>query len=178
MLGGTLVVLTSETSSQEFDELFREHHRLIYRTAFGITGSSEDAEDVLQTIFLRLLGRVFPPDLVKNPRAYLYRAAVNMSLNTIRGKRRHVQLEDAGAIPMTEGEATAPDAGETQRRLLEAISGLNTKAVEILMLRYVHDYSDAKIAQILGTTRGTIAVSLFRSRARLRKLMRAAGEAL
>ena len=71
MPNGTLAVVTCESSSLEFDDLFREHQRLIYRTAFGITGRSEDAEDVL----LRLLGREFPPDLKKNPRAYLYRAA-------------------------------------------------------------------------------------------------------
>jgi len=43
-----------------------------------------------------------------------------------------------------------------------------------VILGYVHDKSDAAIAKLLGTSRGTIAVSLYRSRARLRKLMRAA----
>src|SRR5215813_12844579 len=69
---------------QEFDRLFREHYQLVYRTAYGVTGSPEDAEDVLQTIFLRLIGRDVPPDLQRNPRAYLYRSAVNLSLNTVR----------------------------------------------------------------------------------------------
>jgi RNA polymerase sigma factor (sigma-70 family) len=50
---------------------------------------------------------------------------------------------------------------------------LSPKAAEILILRYVHGYSDAEIAKFLGTSRGTIAVSLFRSRSRLRKVIRA-----
>ena len=51
------------------EEIFREHHQLVYRTACVITGSPDDAEDVLQTIFLRLLARGVPPDL-KDPKAY------------------------------------------------------------------------------------------------------------
>jgi RNA polymerase sigma-70 factor (ECF subfamily) len=171
----TVADATGNTSSPEFDDLFREHHRLIYRTAFGITGSSEDAEDVLQSIFLQLIGREFPPDLRKNPRAYLYRAAVNASLNSIRSKRQHVQIVDANEIPAALSIPGIEHDDTTRKRLLHAISKLNTKAIEVLMLRYAHNYSDAQIAKMLGTTRGTIAVSLFRSRARLKRLLRAVG---
>ena len=174
----TLALVTGETSSPEFDELFRDHHRLIYRTAFGITGRAADAEDVVQTIFLRLLGRAFPPDLKRNPRGYLYRAAVNVSLNTVRSRRRQIQIQDAERIVAIEIQPTSQSEEETQQRLIQAISELNDKAVEILMLRYTQNYSDAEIAKMLGTSRGTIAVSLFRSRARLKKLMRALGEKL
>ena len=61
--------------TQEFEDLFNEHAQLVYRTAYGVTGRHEDAEDVLQTIFLRLMRRDLPPDLVRNPKGYLYRAA-------------------------------------------------------------------------------------------------------
>ena len=54
-----------------------------------------------------------------------------------------------------------------------ALAELSPKAAEILVLRHVHGYSDVEIATLLGTSRGTIAVSLFRSRARLRKIIRA-----
>jgi len=76
----------AETLDQEFEEIFREHHRMAYRTAYGVTGNTEDAKDVAQTIFLRLLHTGFPPDLKKNPKAYIYRASVNESLNLIRAK--------------------------------------------------------------------------------------------
>lgn len=52
----------------EFDQFFRDHNQLVYRTAFRVTRSAEDSEDVLQTIFLRLIRREFPPDLKRNPR--------------------------------------------------------------------------------------------------------------
>jgi RNA polymerase sigma factor (sigma-70 family) len=53
---------------------------------------------------------------------------------------------------------------------------LHPKAAEILVLRYVHGYTDAEIAKLLGTSRGTVAVSLFRSRLRLRKSIRRMGD--
>jgi RNA polymerase sigma factor (sigma-70 family) len=55
---------------------------------------------------------------------------------------------------------------------MDAITQLNPNVVEILVLRYAHDYTDAQIAQMLGKSRGTIAVTLYRARIRLRKLMR------
>jgi RNA polymerase sigma-70 factor (ECF subfamily) len=158
---------------KESEEIFRRHSQLIYRTAFAITGHSHDADDVLQTVFLKLLRREFPPALSQNPRAYLYRAAVNASLSIIRSRRRQVQIVDADRLEATV-HADVNTGEEIQKRLLDAIGQLNAKAVEILMLRYVHNYSDAEIAKMLGTSRGTIAVSLNRSRSRIRKLMQAA----
>jgi RNA polymerase sigma factor (sigma-70 family) len=59
--------------------------------------------------------------------------------------------------------------------LREAMAKLKPKTVEILILRHVHGYTNAEIAKFLGTTRATIAVSLFRARARIRKLMKSCG---
>ncbi len=164
--------LAGESLPQELEEIFREYYQLVYRTAYSVTGSVEDAEDVLQSLFLRFVGRGFPPDLRKNPKGYLYRAAFNLSLNIVRSRKRHPRLDDPERL-----EAPAPTTDsafleEIDKRLYEAIADLNPKAAEILILRYVHNCSDAEIAKLLGTSRGTIAVSLFRSRSRLRKLIR------
>jgi RNA polymerase sigma-70 factor (ECF subfamily) len=169
--------VTSGPVGQEFDQIFREHYQLVYRTAYGVTGSPEDAEDILQTIFLRLLRREFPPDLKKNPKAYLYRAAVNLSLNTLRLRRRHVLTDDAERFEAAAQTPESNSAEELHKRLYAAIAELDPEAAQILILRYVHNYSDADIAKLLGKSRGVIAVRLFRSRARLKKLIRASTEA-
>jgi DNA-directed RNA polymerase specialized sigma24 family protein len=49
---------------------------------------------------------------------------------------------------------------------------LSPKAASIVILRYLHNFSDAEIATLLGTSRGVIAVTLYRSRARLKKILR------
>jgi RNA polymerase sigma-70 factor (ECF subfamily) len=157
---------------QDFEGVFREHYRSVYRTAYGVTGSAQDAEDVAQTVFLRLLHAGSSREPRRNPAAYLYRAAVNESLTLIRvrqrQRRRASEAERLAAPPSGDTES----AEDIHRRLYEAVAELGRKAAEILILRYVHDKSDAQIAKLLGTSRGTIAVSLYRSRARLRKLMR------
>src|ERR1044071_5389299 len=73
---------------QEFEAVFREHADLVFGTACSITRRGEDAEDVVQTVFIRLLRRGIPPEFRSNPKGYLYRAAINQSLNIIRARRR------------------------------------------------------------------------------------------
>ena len=153
----------------EFEAIFNEHAGFIYRTAYGITGSQADAEDVLQAIFIKLLQR-FPPDLRRNPRSYLYRAAVNSSLNVIRRRRNEVLIDRMEYFEKPLG-ADAGDLETEVRQLYEAIAELKPEAAEIVILRYMHDKSDAEIAQMLGKSRGTIALKLFRSRARLKRLL-------
>jgi len=162
-----------EPLAQEFEAIFREHYRLVYRTAYGVTGRAEDAEDIVQTIFLRLMRRDVSPDLKKNPKGYLYRAAVNLSLNVVQSRQRRILVGDVEGFAASIHAAAPSRAEEIHRKLYEAISELSPKAAEILILRYVHNYSDADIAKLLGTSRGTIAVNLNRSRIRLKKLLRA-----
>ena len=165
---------THQVLPQEFEELFREHCQLVYRTAYGITGNRQDAEDVLQSIFLKLLQRDFSAEIKRNPSAYLHRAAVNLSLNVLRSRKREKVTDgvEIHEVPQrsTDDSASAA-ADEIHERLLDAIGSLKPRAVEILLLHYKHNYSDAEIAKMLGKSRGTIAVTLYRTRARLKKLM-------
>jgi RNA polymerase sigma factor (sigma-70 family) len=162
--------VSNETLTQGLEDIFREHSRLIYRTAYSITGSWQDAEDVLQTIFMRLLERERPVEFTRSPGAYLYRAAVNASLNVVQMRKRRNVTDDVATLEVSAPVPTMDD--EMRRALLEAVAQLNPKAVEILILHYEHNYSDAEIAKMLGKSRGTIAVTLYRTRARLKKLLR------
>ena len=147
MSKATLHELRRMPVSEEFERIFREHSQLIYRTAYGITGNIEDAQDVLQTIFLRLLRR----EMLGRERA-----------------REEVGEEECLTLPAsTESER----ADEIHERLYEAIAQLPPEAAHILILRYLHNYSDADIAKMLGTSRTVIAVRLFRVRARLKQLI-------
>jgi RNA polymerase sigma-70 factor, ECF subfamily len=158
---------------QEFEQVFRAHAHFVYSTAYGITGRHEDAEDILQTLFLRLLRRERPLDFGGNPRAYLYRAAVNLALDAIKVRHRLVSTD---AVPLLEIPAPAvePMADNPHRLLYRAIGELSRPVAEMLVLRYVHDKSDAEIARMLGVSRVSIAIRLSRARARLRTLLRPA----
>jgi RNA polymerase sigma factor (sigma-70 family) len=163
--------MTGEPLPQEFADLFEAHYVLVFRTAYGVTGRVEDAEDVVQTVFLRLLQRERPPDFLKNPKGYLYRAAVNLSLTIVQRRQRRAVAEASEELAVSVPARASSRAEEVHRQLYDAIAQLKPKAASILILRYLHNYSDAEIAALLGTSRGVIAVTLYRSRARLKQLL-------
>jgi RNA polymerase sigma-70 factor (ECF subfamily) len=157
----------------ELEKLFREHNDLIFRTAYRVTGSAEDAEDVLQTVFLRLARRA-EVDLAPSPASYLHRAAINASLDLVRGRStsKSVALEDL-ETDLTENSALNPEAQQADRELRkliqQAVSRLGASAAEMFVLRYFEGYGNSEIAGLLGTSQMVVAVTLHRSRARLRK---------
>jgi RNA polymerase sigma-70 factor (ECF subfamily) len=172
MSTATVPDLSDESLSPDFESIFRQYSPMVYRTARAVTGNSDDAEDVVQTIFLKLIRREYAPRLKKNPKAYLYRAAVNMSLDVIRARRRHTFISDVERLETPVSAANTRFNDDIHRRLDDALAQLSPEAAEILILRYVHDYSDADISKLLGTSRGAIALRLLRLRARLKKLLR------
>src|SRR5262245_61604897 len=123
--------VTSKLLPEEFEQLFLDHSKLVYRTAYRITRSAEDAEDILQTIFVRLLGRQFPPDLQKSPAAYLYRAAVNLSFDTIEARKNHVVVWAGEQLEADTPPADSITDEVMHQRLHEAIAKLRPAAAEI-----------------------------------------------
>jgi RNA polymerase sigma-70 factor (ECF subfamily) len=158
---------------QELEELFKEHYPMLYRTAYSLLGNAADAEDVPQTIFLRLLKSGSPADMQKNAPGYLYRAAVNASFSIIRSRKNQHITDGTENLEAAAHNARADSADEAHGRVTEILAHLDPEAAQILILRYLHNASDADIAKLLGTSRGAIAVRLFRLRARLRKFWQA-----
>ena len=160
-------------ATEELERVYREHAPLIYRTAWGVLGTREDAEDVLQSVFLALLRRESLPDLQQNPRAYLYRAAVTASLDVLKARRRRPTLvDDVARLETAVADSGTSFDEELYERLYAAIGQLPADASSVLILRYMHSKSLAEIARELGVSRTAVAVRLFRSRARLRALLR------
>lgn len=158
----------------QLESLFHEHHKQIFRTAYRITGSASDAEDVLQTVFLRLVRSGAGQSLAQKPAAYLVRAAVNASLDIIRRRRTapSLTLEEVGpdALASAESGPEAQHADHELRLLLrQAVARLGPKAAEAFALRYFEGYDNREIAEMLGTSQMVVGVLLHRSRARLRK---------
>ena len=164
---------TTRTLPEDFESLFRTHHDLVYRAAYRITGNAQDAEDVLQTLFLRLLRRECLPDIEKNPKGYLHRAAVNIALDIIKVRSRSISSAE---VETQIDPAATPDrnqdGSEIQDCVRAALGELSPRSAEIFVLRHIEGYGNAEIAKLLGTSRGTVAVMLFRARTHLRKSIR------
>lgn len=147
----------------EFEPLLREHYERLYLAAFGVTGNRHDADKVLLSLFSRLRRTGLSPELKRNPVRCLHRAVMNSSLSVIRASRRQA-LADGVRVH-----------DELHMPLMTAVTRLKPRAFEILLLHYKHDYSNAQIAELIGTSENTAAVTLTRLRARLRRVLLSAG---
>lgn len=158
--------------SAELERLFRTHHPALLRAAYRVTGSLADAEDVLQTVFLRLWRGDTSKLREEEAAGYLYRAAVNAALDVVRSRTRQgrVALDDVAPQASDEVAADRALAGrDLTAALRQALSGVSPKAAEMFVLRYVEDLPNGEIARLLGTSQGVVAVLLHRTRARIKK---------
>jgi RNA polymerase sigma-70 factor (ECF subfamily) len=164
--------LTSPPGALE--ALFREHHGAVYRAAYRVTGNAMDAEDVLQTVFTRLLRREEQPDLSESAGSYLHRAAVNAALDLMRRRKRarKVDLDEVGES-LVDSSDPGPErtrgSRELKTRLREAMARLSPRQAEIFTLRYLEGLGNLEIAKMLGASQTSIAVLLHRARHRLQK---------
>ncbi len=145
---------------------------MVFRTAYRVTGNAADAEDALQTVFLRLARRDSAAAVLENRESYLRRAAVNVALDIVRSKQtaRSVPLEDAPAASVSgaSGEAMR----EMKECLRRALAQLNQREAEVFTLRFFEGHSNPEIARMLGISQVHVAVILHRSRRQLQKEVR------
>jgi RNA polymerase sigma-70 factor (ECF subfamily) len=155
--------------------LFRDHYKGMFRVAYRITGSESDAEDVLQTIFVRLTPGWDDRDLSPNPRAFLYRAAINASLDVVRMRKRvnavPLELVDTENVLNLSTPTPADNLADSELRDLirQAVAKLEGRAAAAFVLRYYEGYDNTRIAEFLGTSQMVVAVTLHRARTRLRR---------
>jgi RNA polymerase sigma-70 factor, ECF subfamily len=159
------------------EDVFRAHHGRVFRAAYRITGDPSDAEDVLQTVFLRLMRQGWPAGTIGNLETYLHRAAVNAALDLVRARRdrQKVPLEDIEPV-LRDDRRLEPDrrlsAGDLRSLLRNAIARLSPRAAEMFTLRYFEGFDNPEIARMLGTSVTNVAVTLHRTRGQLQMELR------
>ena len=159
------------------ETLFQVHHDRVFRTAYRVTGSAADAEDVLQTVFLRVARDHEPAETAENPSAYFARAAINASLDLLRSRKRSkaVAFDDvenqAGTSSFVSKDKPArwQEDRELRDLIRVAVSKLGATASQMFALRYFEGLDNGEIAGVMNTSPLVVGVTLHRARARLRK---------
>ena len=158
----------------DLERIFRENHAAVFRAAYRVTGNAHDAEDVLQTVFLRLIKRDAAAEPVDNMSSFLHKAAVNAALDLLRERQhvRQVPLDEWEPV-LAESPHRRPDrvqnSGEIREWLRGALARLNPRIAQMFVLRFFEGRDNPEIARLLDTTPGTVAVTLSRTRDRLEK---------
>ncbi len=159
-------------SLRDLEEVFKEHHAMVFRAAYRITGNAQDAEDVLQTVFLRLARREDDAENVGHLSGYLRRAATNAAFDLLRGRQRakSMPLEDVEPILSDDGYRSPErvhQSSEMKDWLRKTVARLSPMAAQVFALRFFEEKENSEIAQILGTSVGAVSVTLSRARDRV-----------
>ena len=133
--------------------LFGEYRNMVYRLALSYTHSVQDAEDLVQTVFLKLLESPHPPAEGKE-KAWLAKVTVNAGRDLLRStpKSRWEPLEDTFPAP------------EEESGLFQTVMSLPPKYRAAVYLHYYEGYTLAETARLLHTGISAVSMRLHRAR--------------
>ncbi len=164
-----------------FDALFYRHYDRVYGLLFRIVGEGGEAEDLTQETFLKLHAHASsrptsgrPVTAEENVPAWLYRVALNMGYNAVRGRRRFWQRNTV-LLP----EAELPVEGQVEQRaqraaVRAALARLPERQAKLLLLRQM-GFSYAECAAVCEVAPGSVGTLLARAAEAFRKAYQAVG---
>lgn len=141
--------------------LFQQYKDPVYRLALSMTGSAADAEDVCQTVFLKVLEK--QPDLLPGKeRAWLFQVTANECRSLWR------RLKRRGTVPLDQAaELAAPEEGALLRQVME----LSPKDRTVLYLHYFEGFSTQETGALLHISQSAVTTRLLWARQRLKEQM-------
>ena len=156
-----------------FIGLVERYQRPVYNAAFWVLRRPDDAADVAQTVFLRVIERLDDYDPKYRFFSWLYRIAVNEALDVLRRNGREEPLDEDIDIPDVPGgdpESVLARAQESQH-VRRCVLRLSPNDRIVLTLRHFSDLSYEEIAQVLELDEKTVKSRIFEARKRLRALL-------
>ncbi len=148
-------------AQRDFNDIYIELQERIYRLAAGITGSREDAEDVVQDLYERLWRRRIFITAQRNPNGYILTAARNLCLDRLRGRKPTTEVSPLMASESSGREEEEKDMGSIAARL---IAELPEKQRTAMHLRDVECMEIEEIAQVMQVQETAVRMSLSRAR--------------
>jgi RNA polymerase sigma-70 factor (ECF subfamily) len=143
-----------------FGEIYERYVTKIYNYIYYRTGNAQDAEDITAKVFCRAMAHIQNYEDKGVPfQAWLYRIAHNLVANFHRdeSRRKIIPLDDYLAQSLrTEAPDRIAEHNEEQAALLNAIRRLPPERQQLLILKFVHDKSNAEIGEIMNRTEGAI----------------------
>ena len=156
-----------------FTELVTRYQRPIYNAAFWVLRRADDANDITQEVFLKVAERLDDYDPRFRFFSWIYRIAVNESLNVLRRNNREEALDDELDLPAADSASPERQLGDAQlsERIRGTLMRMTTNDRTVLALRHFSECSYQEIGEILDLDDKTVKSRLFEARQRLRGLL-------
>lgn len=169
-----LVARACEGDRSAFGELVERHYRAALRVAAVISGSTEEAADIVQDAFVNVHRGLASHRGDGSVRSWLLRVVANQAKNHVRSRVRRLRRDDRhAALVIRTGDGADVDALRRAdcERLAAALAQMRTTDRAVLGCRYVADLSEAETAATLGIAVGTVKSRTARALARLRAVL-------
>ncbi|MEU8204487.1 SigE family RNA polymerase sigma factor [Streptosporangium sp. NPDC049046] len=146
-----------------FREFVLARQQTLMRTAYLLTGDAHLAEDLLQSVLIKIVGHWPKLSRSGNPEAYTRKALVNQYISW----RRRPHLELPSADPPERG-ASYDGAALDRIVLRQALAKLTPKQRAVIVLRFWEDLTETQTAEVLGCSVGTVKSQAHHALTRLR----------
>ena len=162
--------------SEEIARLYDSYGDMLFRLACSILLNRADAEDAVQDMFIKIIGKVPEFNQERQERAWLTRVLVNQCRDSLKRRKLRVYtpldelLETTGKEPSVPGPEEAEGSG-----VLQAVLALGEKYREPILLYYFEGFSVEETAGMLGIGQSALKMRLARGREMLRKRMEEEG---
>jgi len=160
--------------STQVSQLYRRHRARALAIARRILRDADEAEDVVQEVFLRLYVTPARFDGKSAYSTWLFRVMVNSSINSLRSSQRRARLRSDGDAPLNPEQLAG--GRELKRRFQEALASMGERHQQVLWLREMRGMSYPEIARLLAIPEGTVKSSLNRGRQRVMEVLRRRGQ--
>jgi len=159
-------------------ELYERNRSRIYSLAYRYAGNVADAEDILQDTFIKAFQSLQKCQLNENSyfATWLYRIAVNCSLDHFRRRRRHkdnVELSENLAAAAGNEEDATPESeyvrNESASQVRRGLERLTERKRMVVVLRHYQQLKIGEIAETMGCSQGSVKKQLFRALGQLKK---------
>lgn len=174
-------ILKEQIVSSDFDALFLVHYQAVFRLAYRLAGTREEAEDLAQETFARLHASPRLWNAEEGAlKGWLYRVVTNLAYNSARARSRRQRREDAVfAEEFRRGEGDPADLAEQAERraaVRDALLRLPERQAQLLLLRHT-GLSYKELAEALGVAPGSVGTLLARAEAAFEQAFRTVNRA-
>ena len=178
VIGGTdadeaLVEGCRNGDRKAFATLVARYQRPIYNAAYRVLANADDASEVTQIVFLRVVEKLADYDPQYKFFSWIYRIAINESIDLLRHGRREEPLDDDIDLPDPSGLGPEQQVlgRELSERIQRVLMSMKVEDRVVITLRHFSELSYREIAEILGTEEKTVKSRLFEARQRMGELL-------
>ena len=157
--------------AQEFKQRFMPHYKLLYRVAYQLTGNAQDAEDLLQDLYLKLWQKRddLPDEAMKE--AYLVTMIRHLFVDQRRLKHpdTSAELKEEASPPDERSLDRQIDSRDEARKMEGLIHQLPERDAKIIQMHLMEDRSYEEIEQDTGLSQGNIRIIVMRTKKKLKQ---------